>query len=124
VTRMINDRERRLQRRLEYLGTNNPRCIHCGENDPLCLELHHIAGGDFDDMTVIECCNCHRKLSDSQIDHPKQLSKPPIDLECIAHFLLGLADWFELLVGRLREFAAALLESVRKVLPVGGGARP
>jgi hypothetical protein len=40
MKKSTNDRERRLQLRLEYLGTNNPRCIHCGQDDPFCLELH------------------------------------------------------------------------------------
>jgi hypothetical protein len=36
-----------------------------------CLEVHHIAGRDFDnDATAILCRNCHRKLSDDLKDHP------------------------------------------------------
>ena len=37
-------RERRRQRALERLGSNNPRCVICGCDDPLALELHHVAG--------------------------------------------------------------------------------
>jgi hypothetical protein len=121
VKKNITDPERRLQRRLENLGTNDPRCLHCGEDDPFCLELHEPGGREFCDISVIECRNCHRKLEDLRNDHPKRLSKPPTDLECIAHFLLGLADWLQLLVGRLREFAAVLLERVRKDLSAGEG---
>jgi hypothetical protein len=43
------NRERRRQRALERLGTNTPRCVACGHNDPHALELHHIAGDDFGD---------------------------------------------------------------------------
>ena len=37
------NRERRRQRALERLGTNKPRCSLPLDN-PLALELHHIAG--------------------------------------------------------------------------------
>ena len=46
-----------------------PRCINCPEADVRCLEAHHIAG-KYDDTVVIVCRNCHRKLSDAQLDHP------------------------------------------------------
>jgi len=44
-------------------------CIVCTEDDPRCLELHHVAGRAFADDCVIACCNCHSKLSDMQKDH-------------------------------------------------------
>lgn len=101
--------EGRKQGRLDRLETNSPRCLVCGECDDRCLEAHHIAGRVYDDETVIHCRNCHRKLSDMQKDHPAQLSKPPQPEEVIAHFLLGLADIFELLIRKFREFAKLLL---------------
>jgi hypothetical protein len=108
VKKATNDHERRLQLRFEYLGTNNPRCVHCGEDDPFCLELHEPGGRAFSDLSVIECRNCHRKLENGRNDHPKQLEKPPTDTERLIHFLHGLADWFALLIVHLRQFADAL----------------
>ena len=64
------NRERRRQRALERLGTNSPRCSFCGFDNPLALELHHIAGEAFDEKTAPVCRNCHRVLSDWQKDHP------------------------------------------------------
>ena len=108
----MNDQELKLERRrqkaLERLGTNNPRCTFCPCDDPLALELHHIAGRGNDDELVITCRNCHRGLTDGQKDHPPRQTDPPSDAERIGHFLLGLADLFELLVKRLREFATKL----------------
>ena len=103
-------RERRRQRAIERLGNDNPACAACGENDPLTLELHHVAGRAFDAATVILCRNCHRKLSDAQKDHPNRISEPPDPLESVGHFLHGLAEMFELIVQKLREFAAQLIE--------------
>ena len=37
-------KERRRQARLERLGTNEPKCGCCGEQDDRVLELHHSAG--------------------------------------------------------------------------------
>jgi len=99
------NRERRRQRALERLGTNTPRCAVCGYDDPLALELHHIAGRAYGDELVPVCRNHHRPLSDMQKDHPLAVTTPPSDRECIGHFLLGLADLFELLVKHIREIA-------------------
>jgi hypothetical protein len=124
VKKRTFDQERRLQRRLEYLGTNNPKCLHCPENDPFCLELHEPGGREFCDLSIIECRNCHRKLEDMRQDHPRQISVPPVDLECIAHSLLGLVNVLELLIPWLKKQAAVLLEKVqRDVSQTVGGER-
>jgi hypothetical protein len=103
-------REARIQSSLERLGTTNPKCVFCSENNPLALEKHHIAGREFRAEEVIVCRNHHRLLSDWQKDHPKKLYEKPHELEVIAHFLAGLADFFELLVRVLREFIRTLTE--------------
>jgi hypothetical protein len=69
-----DDRERRRQKRLRALGTNTPRCASCGEDDPRCLERHHIEGQAYGATLAIVCRNCHRKgkrqnyLSDEHIE--------------------------------------------------------
>jgi hypothetical protein len=103
------EQERRKQKALERLGTNNPICVLCGESDWRCLELHHIAGKPFDGALAIVCRNCHRKLSDMQKDHLRPATTPPDSLERIGHFLLGLADLFAMLVEKLREFGQDLI---------------
>ena len=112
--------ERRKQRRLEKLGTNNPVCGSCGERDWRCLELHHLADYKRDDLTVTICRNCHRKVSDDQKDHP--VFNPSADpmLDRIGHFLRGLADLLTLIIERLNIFANLLIE--RATLPEREGA--
>jgi hypothetical protein len=102
-------KERRRQARLERLGTNTPRCFVCGEDDSRCLERSHLAGRKFTDDVVILCRNCHRKTSDSEKDYPTPKSSPLSANERLAHFLMGMADLFELLVERFREFAKRLI---------------
>jgi hypothetical protein len=109
MTRQQIEQERRKQRALERLGSNNPVCVSCGEAGWSCLERHHIAGKRFDPDTAIICRNCHRKLSDRQKDHPADLGTQPDFLERLGHMLLGLADLFELLVQRFREFGHELI---------------
>jgi hypothetical protein len=104
-------REKRRQHALERLGTNTPRCTECGETDWTCLEVHHIAGRDFDsDATAILCRNCHRKLSDDLKDHSEPASSPPDQFDRIGHFLLGLAELFVRLAEKCREYGLALIE--------------
>ena len=103
-------RENRLQGARERLKVPNPKCAFCPENNPLVLEKHHVAGKGFHDDTVIVCRNHHRLLSDLQKDHPEKIYEQPADLEQIAHYLAGLADFFELLVKTLRKFAKPLTE--------------
>jgi hypothetical protein len=107
------NRECRRQRALERLGTNSPRCVVCGYDNPLALELHHVAGHDFGDELVIVCRNHHRPLSDYQKDHPHQRDEKPNQIERTVHLLEGLADLFELLVKWLREHATKLLATTQ-----------
>jgi hypothetical protein len=105
------DAERRQQRALQRLGTDQPQCVVCGEADWRCLELHHLAGRAYDAGTVILCRNCHRKQSDptANTDAP---AEPPL-LERIGRFLLGLAALFLMLAAKLKTFGEELLAGSR-----------
>jgi hypothetical protein len=50
-------------------GAGGAFCILCAEDDPSCLERHHIAGRAFSDVCVTVCGNCHAKISEMQKDH-------------------------------------------------------
>src|SRR5690606_18555480 len=65
---ILTDADRRLERVYRRLGTRTPACTCCSESYPHALERHHIAGRAFHDDEAIVCRNCHRKLSDPQID--------------------------------------------------------
>lgn len=113
--------ERRKQRALERLGSNDPRCLYCGEMDWRCLELHHIAGQAYGGECAIVCRNCHRKLSDTQKDHPPSMvGSEPVLLERIGHFLLGLADLLYMLVEKMREYGWILIEAASSCPPPYG----
>jgi hypothetical protein len=116
VTDKEYEKERRRQARLERLGSDNPKCLFCDEDEPSCLERHHIGGRAFGDECVIVCRNCHRKLSDKQKDHPPVVAGSPNTLECGGRLLLGVADALELwkvppvLVDLIRQVGVHLIE--------------
>jgi hypothetical protein len=109
-------REVRKQRRLEALGTNDPKCGTCGESDWRCIELHHVADYGCNDATVRICRNCHRKVSDDQRDHPAFDPNADPALHAIGRFLLGLADMLRLIVEKLYAFGLALIERAAPVV--------
>jgi hypothetical protein len=105
------DTETRLRKASERLGEDNPKCAHCPESDPLALERHHVAGKQYGNATIVECRNCHRKLSDAQKDHPPRINdQPPTTFERIGHRLLGLADLLRLAAAKLDEVGRALIQ--------------
>lgn len=107
-------REIRKQRRLEKLGTHNPRCGTCGESRWQCLEQHHTAGRKYDpDTVVLECRNCHRVVSDNQLDHPAFDAAADPMLQAIGHFLLGLADLLKIVIEKLVEFGLILIDRAK-----------
>jgi hypothetical protein len=108
------NRERRRQQALERLGTNKPWCVMCGFDDPVALELHHVAGRAFDGTLIVVCRNCHRLLSDMQKDHPEPQNQPPSELESILHYLLGRSDVLVQLLQRDREIADRLFALVQR----------
>ena len=104
------DAEDRLEQRYRKLGTRNPVCVCCGHDDPFALELHHIAGRNHHDDVAIVCRNCHRRLSDNQLDHPEDRDGQDTMLATIGHYLMGLADLFRMLAETLLEFGKALID--------------
>ena len=69
MSKLPLDLNERLEKQYRRLRTRNPMCLGCGESDPFCLELHHLAGQKTHDDVGIVCRNCHRKLSNEQCDH-------------------------------------------------------
>ena len=88
----MTNKEKRLQRKMQKLGSPNPQCSTCGETDARALEKHHIRGAH-DGETILVCRNCHAKLGDEAQDWPKSLlSKSRSDLEKAVAFFLGLSS--------------------------------
>jgi hypothetical protein len=107
-------KEARKQKRLERLGSNYPVCVTCGEDDDRCHEGHHIAGRAHDDAIALLCCNCHRKVTDDQKDHPKPAAPAASRTQSTGYLLLGLANLFGLLVVTLRQHGEYLIKAAKE----------
>ena len=105
----IRQREARRRRQLENLGFDDPKCLFCNEDDPFCLELDHIAGRAHDGSVWPLCRNCHAKRTNLQKDHPPKGSDPRSQDEVIGRFLLGVADFLEMLIEKLRQLGESLI---------------
>jgi hypothetical protein len=104
------DKGDRREQHYRRVGTHEPLCVACAESDPRCLEDHHLAGRKHHDDTAPICRNCHRKLSDDQLDHaPRDKPEPCGQLATIGRYLHGLCDLLLMLVATLREFANQLI---------------
>ena len=111
---MVNEdreiaREKRRRKHLERLGFENPSCFFCGESDPRCLQLDHIAGRAHSDDVWPICANHHAIRTDLQKDHPAKAGAALDICEVIGRFLEGLADFLEMIVTRLREYGPTLI---------------
>ena len=111
------DKNDRLEQQYRRLGRRDPACLTCGESNPLCLELHHLAGHKHHNDLGIVCRNCHRKLSNEQLDHgPGTNSGDSGTLATIGHYLLGLADFLFMIVNALREFGKQLIGKAHEAI--------
>ena len=106
-------REKQKRRKYLNLGIDDPRCPICGEDDVLCLELDHVAGKAHDDQRWCICKNCHAKRTAWQKDHPEGSVDPKNPLDVIGRWLLGMADYFEMLVRNLRRFGEYFISCAR-----------
>lgn len=97
------DREGRRRRALEQLGTDNARCLLTGEDNPVALQLHHVAGHRYDDLVIPISFTVHAKVSDLQKEHPSKIEGCNNPLESIGHLILGLGDLVEVAIDDLRD---------------------
>lgn len=105
---MPSNADARLERIYRRLGTREPVCVTCGENNPYCLEAHHIAGQAHHDDTAVLCRNCHRIATDPQKDR-EHVHAPENDAIRLGHYLCGLADLLALIAASLRSFGQKAL---------------
>ena len=102
-------KEERIEQAKRRLGSDHHVCAVCGHNKPLALELHHLEGQKHGETLASVCRNCHRELSDDQIDHPHDVPGQDSFLAHVGHLLMGLAELFRLIAERFVEFGQELI---------------
>lgn len=107
------------------LGSDRAMCLICGNTNPHVLsrgEGDHLAGEKFAEDTAFVCRNCHAERSELQREQPAGAAcgsrgahgPPPNPLEVIGRWLLGMAEYFELLKVTLRRFGEYLIGLARQ----------
>lgn len=118
---MIDDIERLRIRNAEArtaykrLDVKSVCCALCGEDDPHCFERDHIGGKNHSDLLYTLCKSCHAKRTSRQrTEHPQIGPDPKNDFEVAARILLGVSDFLEFIVERLREIVDLLLRQAKR----------
>lgn len=91
------------------LGGFDKSCKVCGEANPCCLQLHHLAGKDYGDELVCLCGNCHSKVTDKKANKPAP--EYPSKLDQIGHWLIGLATLLFEIALKAFEYGSLLIEA-------------
>src|SRR5215510_7305001 len=134
--RKTGKRDVRRENCLQRLGTREPKCGRCGENDPFTLtgrepdiicyecqmkvskrspiERHHPAGRNNDPFTIPIPGNDHRVLSDLQKDWPQETLRNPTGspLRKAAATIRGFLDVLRLFIERLFGWIPDFLETL------------
>ncbi len=96
-------REKRHRQKMKDIGMENPACVICGESDLDMLEGDHVAGRAYDDQVMSLCKNHHAKRTQLQREQPRA-GHSNSWLQQLGRWLLAMAEYFEMLVPRLRQF--------------------
>lgn len=120
----MTKQQQRKQRKINELGTREPKCQLCGQEDismlatdkvkvpKSILERHHIAGVH-EGEEIIVCLNCHARLTDRQLDWPEgTLNKDRTPEMKAVSFIYSLADLFEYLAELCRKFGKILYDFI------------
>jgi hypothetical protein len=110
-------RDKRRRTALRRLGSDRATCLICGDTNPHHLaigEHDHIAGQKHADETVFLCKHCHIDRTELQGEEPGGGSDPRNPFEVIGRWLLGIAEYCELLMVTLRRFGNFLIGLARQ----------
>lgn len=116
--RCANCRKRAAAASVRRERNTHRSCVLTGDQDPACLEKHHLAGRAHHPFTVDVNANAHARLSDMQRDHPPKQTNGDSALEAVGRFLLGLADFLSLLIATLRSFGELLIARAAQAVSV------
>ena len=112
--RRDRDREPAMRERFRLAGYPDPKCVACGDDRIWHLELDHIAGEKHDDTCSPLCSNCHADRTFLQRLQPNGADNPMNVFEVIGRWLLGIAEWFELIRDKLYQFGEFLINLAKQ----------
>jgi hypothetical protein len=106
---------RRKAEAIEQFGTEQARCLYCGNTDPLLvrprrIENHHIFGDERDPFTAPACLNCHAGAHDALHDAEVPMTQEKEPTKFARAIFRALAVHFELLAKACWRFAKRMEE--------------
>lgn len=110
-------RDPEMRDRFRQAGFPEPRCPICGDDRIWRLQLDHIAGDKNDDTCWPLCGNCHadRTFAQQTLEPgDADPANPKNVFEVIGRWLLGIAEWLELIVDKLWQFGKFLIDLARQ----------
>jgi len=107
-------REAATRTRRRRTGFPDPRCVICGDDHPWRLQADHIAGQKHDKTTRLLCANHHADRTFAQSLEPPGGENPKNVFEVIGRWLLGIAEWFELIMEKFYLFGDFLIGLARQ----------
>jgi hypothetical protein len=101
---------RRKAEALAQHGTDEVRCLYCGNIDPLVvrprrIQNHHIFGDERDSTTVPACLNCHAVAHEHLTDADVQMTSEREPTKFARAIFRALAVHFSLLAKACWRFA-------------------
>ena len=97
-------------KRLKELGIKFAVCPICGCDDVSRFEFDHPAGRKHHDQLWPLCDNCHMEKTSMLYEQPLMSGDPRNVFQVIGRWLLGMAEYFELLIRDLRKWGEYLIE--------------
>src|ERR1700688_2985811 len=106
---------RRNAEAIEQLGTEQARCLYCGNTDPLLvrprrIQNHHIFGDERDPFTVLACLNCHAGAHEALQDAEVPMTQEKEPTMFARAIFRALAVHLELLAKACWRFAKRMEE--------------
>lgn len=105
-----------IRERFRQFGFAEPRCPICGDDRIWRLQLDHIAGQKHDETCWPLCGNCHadRTFVQQTLEPSNsEMGQPTNVFEVIGRWLLGIAQWLELIIDKLWQFGEFLIDLAR-----------
>jgi hypothetical protein len=102
------------RKKLATLGIAAEVCPICGADDVSRFQFDHVAGRKHHDQVWPLCENCHEEKTSMLPEEPPLSQNPRNVFEVIGRWLLGMAEYFEMLIRRLRKFGEFLIELAKQ----------
>jgi hypothetical protein len=98
------------RKKLKTLGIKTEACPICGSDDVSTFQFDHVAGRKHHDQEWPLCETCHQERTSMQREEPPPSDNPRNVFEVIGRWLLGVAEYFEMLIRNLRKYGEFLIE--------------